>query len=168
MKIRKEAPSDWPEVDGLLRQTFGGDYEAEVVSQLRHDGLIAVAFIAEDEGHVVGHIALSWLPTQVEGRTVPTVALAPIAVRVDRQRVGIGARLIETALDAAKRVGAKAVIVSGDPGYYQRFGFSAELAAKLSSPLSGPAFMALELSPGALSGGNGSVAYPRAFGVKQK
>ena len=35
------------------------------------------------------------------------------------------------------------------------FGFSAKLAERRESPFSGPAFMAIELEPGALEGGMG-------------
>jgi putative acetyltransferase len=55
------------------------------------------------------------------------------------------------------------VIVVGHLDYYPRFGFSATLAAPLKSPWNGPAFMALELEPGALSGVSGDVIYPAAF-----
>ena len=165
MNIRPEAPSDQPEVAALLQAAFGGDYERELVSRLRSDGLVAVALVAEAEQQIVGHIVLSWLPTQVDGRPVRALALAPVAVRVDHQRRGIGSRLIKAALAAGERAGAQAVILLGHPSYYPRFGFSADLAAKLASPFSGPAFMALELAPGALSGAAGAVAYPPAFGL---
>jgi putative acetyltransferase len=58
------------------------------------------------------------------------------------------------------------MIVLGHPNYYPRFGFSAALARNLSSPYSdaGEAWMALELTPGALVGVEGTVTYPAAFG----
>jgi putative acetyltransferase len=55
------------------------------------------------------------------------------------------------------------VIVVGHPDFYPRFGFSAKLAERLASPYSGPAFMALELTPGALDGVEGEVRYPPPF-----
>jgi putative acetyltransferase len=58
----------------------------------------------------------------------------------------------------------EAVVVVGWPEYYPRFGFTAEAAQTLSAPFSGPAFMVLELRPGALSDG-GVVRYPAAFGL---
>ena len=45
----------------------------------------------------------------------------------------------------------------------ERFGFSAELAARVDSPYAGPAFMALELTPGALTGAAGRVRYSPPF-----
>ena len=57
------------------------------------------------------------------------------------------------------------MLVLGHPEFYTRFGFSAKLAEPLRSPFTGPAFMALELVPGALAGVNGEVCYPSPFGI---
>ena len=61
--------------------------------------------------------------------------------------------------------GEHIVIVLGHPGYYPRFGFSTEKARALESPFPPDAFMAMELSPGALAGIRGKVRYPAAFGL---
>lgn len=165
MRIRHEQPSDWPAIDALNRAAFGGASEVELIGRLRQDGLVIASLVAEERGEIVGHILFSWLPTQMDGRAVAAVTLGPMAVRPDRQRQGIGSRLVLEGLAAARSAGAQAVIVLGHPGFYRRFGFSSELAARLASPFSGEAFMALELAPDALAGAHGSVAYPSAFGL---
>jgi putative acetyltransferase len=91
-----------------------------------------------------------------------------MAVIPARQRQGIGSRLVEEALAAARRLEADAVIVLGHPEFYPRFGFSAEKAAHLTAPFSGESFMALELTPGSLAGAPGNVRYPQAFGLEPK
>jgi putative acetyltransferase len=55
--------------------------------------------------------------------------------------------------------------VLGHPGYYPRFGFSAQLAQALECPYGdvGAAWMAIELLPGALDGVHSKVVYPPAF-----
>jgi putative acetyltransferase len=162
--IREERPDDLSAVHLLLRQAFGRDDEAKLVSRLRDDGAIAAALIAEGDGNIVGHLVLSWLPTQIDGRPVRAVALAPMAVRPAQQRRGVGSRMVAASIAKAKEIGAEAIIVLGHPAYYPRFGFSSDLAVKLAAPFSGPAFMALELVPGAVAGVSGTVAYPPAFG----
>jgi putative acetyltransferase len=132
MIIREEIPSDWLEVDSLLKAAFGGRYEADLVSRLRSDGLAAIILVAEAKNQAIGHIVLSWLPTRVESRSIRALALAPLAVRPDQQRRGVGSQLVKAAIEAAKVAGAEAVIVLGHPSYYPRFGFSADLAARLA------------------------------------
>ena len=76
---------------------------------------------------------------------------------------GRGGALIRAGLENAKEFGAHGVLVLGHPAYYPRFGFSAQTAAKVSSPYSGsPAFMALALEPGAFEAPL-TIAYPDAF-----
>lgn len=163
--IRAAKPVDADAIAGLNRAAFGSEDEVGIVERLRRDGLVAVEFVAEQDGAITGHILLSWLPTVMDGRSVKALALAPMAVRPGLQKQGIGGRLIAAALDGARAAGAEAVIVLGHPDYYPRFGFSAALARNLAAPFSGEVFMALELVPGALAGKQGSVSYPSAFGL---
>jgi len=163
MIIRDEVPADRGEIDRLLRDAFGRADEPELVARLRDDGVVIIALVAEADGRIAGHIVLSRLATQVDGCAVEAAALAPLAVRPERQRCGIGSRLVAAAIAQARRAGIAAVIVLGDPHYYGRFGFSSDLAGKLASPFAGSAFMAVELVPNALAGARGCVRYPRAF-----
>lgn len=145
---------------------FGGSDEAALVDKLRADGHVLLSLVAEFESRIVGHILFSrmWIktPTSV---LVSAVALAPIAVLPERQRQGIGGQLIRHGLELLRGQGEKIVIVLGHPGYYPKFGFSVEKARLLESPFPAEAYMAIELSPGALDGVRGAVVYPAAFGV---
>jgi putative acetyltransferase len=155
--------------DGAIRElndaAFGGSYESRLVQELRHTGLTAVELVADQAGAIVGHIMLSTLSVTVDGHAVRALALAPMCVRSDRQRGGIGGALVREGLERARRDGWQAVIVLGHADYYPRFGFSATLARRLKAPFSGASFMACELMPGALGGGEGRVVYPPAFGL---
>lgn len=163
--IEDERPEQRDAVAALHRAAFGGGEEAVLVARLRRDRLVALSRVAVEECVVLGHVLFSDLDVEVEGRRVRAIALAPVAVRPERQGQGIGTRLIRESLPALARAGYDAVIVLGHPAYYPRFGFSAALAATLEAPFSGPAFMALELRQGALAGRVGMVRYPPAFGL---
>ena len=165
MRIRAETEADWAAIDDVNRQAFGRVEEATLVRRLRDDGLVVASLVAEQDQAVVGHLMLSQLPTVVEGRRLQAVALAPVAVRPERQRQGIGSLLVEASVEAARERSVEAIIVLGHPRYYPRFGFSAAAAQGLAAPFSGEAFMALELVPGALAGKAGWVHYPAAFGL---
>ncbi len=96
MLIRVEIPVDAAGIDALLRNAFGRDDEAELVQQLREDGLLTLGIVATDEeGGVVGYAAFS--PVDVAGEDRQWVGLAPLAWRHDgeaRTRPGgcLGAR----------------------------------------------------------------------------
>ena len=165
MNTRQEMPFDRVAIGQLLREAFGGDYEAELVERLRADNLIVVALVAEVNNEIVGHIVLSWLATEMDGHPIRAAALAPMAVKPACQRSGIGSELVVTAIAHAKQAGVEALFVLGHPSYYPRFGFSAEFARKFASPSAGSAFMAMELRSGVLSGIKGSVNYPKAFAL---
>jgi putative acetyltransferase len=165
MLIRPETPDDETAIATLNRGAFGGDYEAELIGRLRADGLAAGSLVALQEAVIAGHILFSDLAVEVDGRSIKAAALAPMCVRSDRRRQGIGSALVRAGLDAVGAAGYRAIIVLGHPEYYARFGFSSSLAEKLASPFPGPAFMALEIVSGALTGRHGSVTYPDAFGI---
>jgi putative acetyltransferase len=165
VEIRGRTAVDDAAIRRLNDDTFGGHYESRLIDGLRAVGLDAVELVAVENDDIVGHILFSVLATTIDRQTVPALALAPMAVRPDRQRRGIGSALVRAGLDLARDRDWRAVIVVGHKGYYPRFGFSAALARPLEAPFSGDAFMALELAPGALQGKKGRMTYPPAFGV---
>jgi len=161
---RPEAPTDADAdaVREVVRLAFGQDDEAKLVDDLRAGGYSRVA---EVEGRVVGHVMFSHLPIITSSGVVASLSLAPLAVRPEYQRRGVGSELMRRGLEACRAAGHRIVVVLGHPEYYPRFGFRAELAVPLKSPFAGPSWMALELAPGALTGIEGRVEYPPPFGV---
>jgi len=161
--FRREDIADRAAVRAVNEAAFGRDDEASLVERLHAGGAVLVSRVAEVDSRIVGHILFSrmWIDTAAASMTA--VALAPMAVLPAHQRQGIGGRLIRDGLDCIRAQGEQVVIVLGHPDYYARFGFSSDRARALSSPFPPEAFMALELTPGALDDVNGTVRYPRAF-----
>lgn len=164
MLIRARAAADDEAIRRLNDAAFRGTYESRLVEELRAARLAVVELVADKQA-VIGHILFSVLDVTVNGASVGALALAPMSVQPERQRGGIGSALVRAGLEQAHAQGWQAVIVLGHRDYYPRFGFSAVLAQPLKAPFSGPSFMALELQPGVLQGGDGRVVYPAAFGV---
>ena len=93
MLIRVEIPVDAAGIDALLRRAFGRDDEADLVQQLREDGLLTLGVVAtDDEGGVVGYAAFS--PVDVAGEDRQWVALAPLAVDESLRRRGLAEKLV--------------------------------------------------------------------------
>jgi putative acetyltransferase len=162
--IREERDADRAAVRVVVERAFDGRAEADLVERLHADGDVIAACVAVAESDIVGHLLFS--PLDIEDGPAPlaAAALAPLAVRPDRQRRGIGSALVRHGLALCRDAGIDAVFVLGDPAYYARFGFDSGLAARFAAPFSGDAFMALALRPGALDGG-GTVRYAAAFGL---
>lgn len=145
--IRPERPGDAAAIGTLLEAAFGRPAEAILVAALRQAHALDVSLVAAQEGTLVGHVALS--PVSVQGAFMPGVlGLAPLAVHPDHPRRGIGGRLVEAALAAARKGGGKLVVVLGDPAYYRRFGFRPAKDIGVTCPWPGAeaAFQALILA----------------------
>lgn len=158
MIIRPETPSDIAHVYNVTAAAFSTNMEARLVDILRADGDLCISLIAESDGEIIGHIALS--PMQAPVRAL---GLGPVAIRPAFQNREIGSKLIKAALKIARNGRIQVVFLLGHAKYYPRFGFSADLAAPFSSPFAGPNFMAKEPEFGCLANRVGKVDYAPAF-----
>jgi putative acetyltransferase len=163
--IRVEQPGDVPHIRDIAAHAFGQRTEADLIDRLRADGAVLVSLVAvTDRGELVGHILFSRLRIdRGGGRVAEAAALAPLAVRPEHQRQGIGSALIQAGITACDARGLGGVVVLGHPRLYRRFGFSPATARDLHAPFSGDAFMALELRPGILVGSPAVARYADAF-----
>lgn len=166
--IRPETPADISAIYTVNKRAFRDrDAEPALVDAIRASEAYVpgLSLVAEEDGQVVGHILFSRIHIATENGVVPAIALAPMAVLPEYQGKRIGSALVQRGLEACREQGYEIVIVLGHPWFYPRFGFSADLAKPLECPWGdcGAAWMALELSPGALSGVRGKVVYPPLF-----
>jgi putative acetyltransferase len=158
MLITRETPELEDSVQAVLRAAFPTAAEAGLVDRLRRDGDMAIALAAREDHAAVGYAAFSRMAAPFKA-----LGLGPVAVVPERQRQGIGSRLIRHGLQRAKAEGWEAVFVLGAPAYYSRFGFDANAAAGFASPYAGPHFMVVPLSAGGLAMRTGRVDYAPAF-----
>jgi putative acetyltransferase len=163
--VRDETPDDVGAIFEVNRWAFGRDDEANLVDALREGGHVRVSLVAEEEGRVVGHILFTDLTVATPREPVAALALAPLAVLPERQRRGIGSALVREGLRVCPERGHRIAVVLGHATYYPRFGFSPALAQALKAPFAGDAFMAIELTPGALAGVEGELRYAPPFGL---
>jgi len=124
--IQPEQIRDVAEIRNVVSAAFAGvarsnQKECLLVDQLRDGAALSVSLVAQVDSLVVGHIAFS--PVTIDGLLCDWFGLAPLAVRPDCQRAGIGSRLVNAGLDSLRRLEAKGCVVLGEPEYYRRFGF---------------------------------------------
>lgn len=126
IEIRKEEPQDRNAVRNLNLAAFDNGPEAALVDKLRTSCKDYLAFVAVEDGVVVGHILFT--PVTIDGSNAVGMGLAPMAVLPAYQRKGIGSQLVRYGLKHLRQSGCPFVIVLGHSGYYPRFGF--EVASK--------------------------------------
>jgi putative acetyltransferase len=151
IQIRRETPDDLPAIEAVTIAAFANaphtsHTEQFIVRALRANNELTLSLVAEDQGQVIGHAALSPVTiTDGHGRkTAGWYGLGPISVLPARQGQGIGSRLMEQALAELRAQHAAGCVLLGEPAYYARFGFRAH--AGLQLPGVPPAyFMALAL-----------------------
>lgn len=165
--IRAERPEDRAAIFAVNASAFPTDAEARLVDRLRGAGAAAVSLVALRDERVVGHVCFS--PVRVvpaSGAAWSAIGLAPVAVRPEHQKDGIGGALIRAGFDACLAIGEPVVFVLGHPPYYPRFGFVPAASHGLSyegGAAFSPAFFVRELTPGAVGGRGGVVHYHAAF-----
>lgn len=169
--IRQEEPRDVPDVYRLNEAAFKQPDEAELVNALRTNAqafIPELSLVADVDRRVVGHVLFTrcWID-HAAGRSMESLALAPMAVLPEFQKQGIGDRLVRAGLDRARSLGFGSVIVLGHARYYPRFGFTPAEEWNIRPPFEVPAdhYMALELVPDALASVAGTVRYAQEFGI---
>lgn len=161
--VRPAEPGDEEAIRAVHIAAFPTSLEADLVEALVRDGEAIVSLVAETGGRIGGHVLLSRMRVEGDGRVWRALGLAPIGVLPGYQGSGIGGALIEAALAIARASGEELVFLLGEPDYYGRFGFSAETAAPFASPYAGPYFMALRLRDALPLPRSGIAAYAPAF-----
>jgi predicted N-acetyltransferase YhbS len=159
IQIRHERLSDIDARETLLDAAFGESRTRKSSERLREDRLAAegLSFIAVEGKRVIGTARL-W--NVACGNDQSALLLGPVAVAEDCRSRGLGGAMVRRAIQTARKLGYGAIVLVGDPEYYDRFGFSAEKTGALWMP--GPferrRLLGRELKAGALDGARGMIA----------
>ena len=161
VRIRSETAADVQAIAELTQQAFASaahsdGNEQAIIAALRAAGALALSLVAEIDGAIVGHIALS--PVQISDGSTGWYGLGPVSVLPARQGQGIGSQLMRNALTWLQQQRAAGCVVLGEPAYYHRFGFRAQPELVLPG-VPAAYFMAQHFS------GSGSGSGPMAQGI---
>ncbi|WP_421378756.1 GNAT family N-acetyltransferase [Bacillus salacetis] len=168
MIIRKETHEDIDAIKRVNDSAFNGDNEGKLVNSIRNSDLfipeLSLCAVAHD-GEIIGHLLMSIVFIETKGNSIPTLALAPMAVLPNWQNKGIGTKLVSEGLLKARELGFQHVVVLGHPDFYPKFGFEKASSKGILPPFPVPeeVFMVMELQEGSLQGKKGMVKYPPSF-----
>ncbi len=126
LKIRTETPHDAEHIHTVTEQAFQNAPHADhteqfIVQALRKSDALTVSLVAEVDGQIIGHVAIS--PVRISDGAAHWFGLGPISVLPAYQGQGVGSQLMKQALADLDAKGASGCVVLGDPHYYGRFGF---------------------------------------------
>ena len=166
VEIRNEVVADVDAIDAVTTAAFlaaphTDHTEQFIVKALRKAGQLTVSLVAEVDGTVVGHVAVS--PVSISDGATRWYGIGPISVLPAYQGQGIGADLMSAALSALRERGACGCVVLGEPGYYGRFGFKAEPGLVLADVP--PAYFQAVSFGTAMP--RGTVSYDEAFSARE-
>jgi putative acetyltransferase len=138
--VRAARERDRPAILALVAAAFGGPSASEeevaiVQATWTSPGAVPdLELVALVDDEVVGHL----LGARGEADQGAVVTVAPLAVAPVHQGRGVGSALVRDLLVRAEEAGWSAVVLLGDPAYYQRFGFEPAARYGLSYPPAGP------------------------------
>lgn len=125
IQIRKTTQADFNDIMDVHKQGFGYDKEAHLVAGLLADKTAEpmISLLAFYKGEAVGHILFTraYLDGQQEQPLIHI--LAPLAVKPEFQKKGIGGMLIRRGVELLQEMGSKLVFVLGHKEYYPKYGF---------------------------------------------
>jgi len=178
--IRKETPSDYREVEFLIRESFWNVYrpgclEHFVIHQLREDPAFVqeLDFVMELDGRIIGqNMFMRATIAADDGRKIPIMTMGPICIANHLKRQGYGKKLLDYSLEKAKELGCGALCFEGNIGFYGKsgFGFASEKGIRyhgLPEGADSSFFLCRELIPGYLEGITGEYAPPQGYFVDE-
>ncbi len=120
MKIRTLTPESFGKASALLRQAFSrSTYEVQLVENLHKNGKDVHEWVCIHTNKIIAYVAFS---NAYNGSDICGLHLAPLAVKPEFQKQGIGTELLRFAL-RQNVVKTQTIYVLGDPGFYKKFGF---------------------------------------------
>jgi len=157
LTILPEQAEDDAAIEKLYERTFGPGRFARSAYRLREQAAHRreLSFTARIGTLLVGSVRL----TPIVIGAAPALLLGPLTVEPPFREHGIGAALIETSLAAAKKAGARLVLLVGDEPYYGRMGFKKvpHGRVKLPGPVDPERVLVAELAEGAFANVSGQV-----------
>ena len=176
--IRIETPTDYAAAENLTREAFWNVYcpgctEHYILHSVRGKaGFVPeLSLVMELDGRLIGHIM--YVRSEIradDGGRIPVMTFGPISIAPEVQRQGYGTILLRESMHRAGLLGAGAIAIEGNIGFYGKSGFVVASAGGIhyaAEPRDAevPYFLSCELKPGFLGGVTGTYQDPECYRV---
>ncbi|MDR3551646.1 MAG: N-acetyltransferase [Clostridia bacterium] len=174
--IRPETSADYSEVENLTREAFWNVYRPGCVEhyvlhryRTRPDFIPELSLCLLAKGKMIAHVMYAHVEIHSDdGRSIPIMTFGPISVAPDFQRQGYGTILLRHSKKKAKELGAGALAITGNIGFYGKSGFVVASTSGIhyyAEPREEavPYFLIKELEDGFLDGITGTYTDPDGY-----
>lgn len=179
--IRLETKADYREVENLTREAFWNVYRPGCTEhyvlhsyRARADFVPELDLVMEKDGQIIGHVMYARSAiTADDGSMIPIMTFGPISIAPAYQRTGCGTILLRHSMEKAKELGAGALAITGNIGFYGKSGFvvaSTKGIHYYAEPRENevPYFLIKELDNGFLDGITGVYKDPDGYFIDEK
>ncbi len=178
--IRNETPADYRAVEHLTREAFWNVYHPGCTEHYvlhtyreRPDFVRELDLVMEKDGKIIGHIMYVRAKIDADdGREIPVMTFGPISIDPAYQKQGYGMQLLRYSMEKARQLGAGALCIEGNIGFYGKAGFVVASTKGIhysSEPRDQevPYFLLCELVPGFLDGVTGVYHTPQGYFIDE-
>lgn len=131
MIIRLEEEKDYFETENLTREAFWnvyreGCFEHLIIHNLRKDKSFVkeLDYCIEIDNKIIANIVYAKGKLKLENGNIREILIfGPVSVLPEYQKKGYGEKLINYTIEKAKELGFDAIVITGNPKYYKKFGF---------------------------------------------
>ncbi len=136
IEIKESGINDFKNIMEVEEQAFGYEKEAKLTASLLKDTTAKpiLSLLAFEKNEAIGHILFTRAYIDEMINQPLLHILAPLAVKPDYQKQGIGGLLIMKGLERLKEMGSEMVFVLGHIEYYPKFGFVPDAQVNGFSP----------------------------------
>ncbi|MEJ8472718.1 GNAT family N-acetyltransferase [Roseibium algae] len=130
--IRVEEAADEADVEALQSEAFGPGRFARTAFKIR-EGIephSSLCFVGINGADLAGSVRL----TRIMIGSTQALLLGPLTVSPKYKNRGLGKKLLNTVIDAARSEGETAILLVGDQPYYGPFGFNVVPFGQISLP----------------------------------
>jgi len=129
VSVRAATPADEDAIEILTLVSYfqveaSRQDEHTAIAALRSDGALTLSLVAEHDGYVVGHLAVS--PLTLSDGSADWYVIGPLAVGPGHRGQGIATALLRTALAALEARRAAGCVVFAEGPLFARLGFAPE------------------------------------------